>query len=70
MLSGNAKTIVVCLCIAFLGMIALLVLIIVKFVKRNSYEDFDVDDSFDEDFDSVTFDDDYKIENQSEETEE
>ena len=70
MLSGNAKTIVVCLCIAFLGMIALLVLIIIKFIKRNSYDDFDADDSFDEDFDSVTFDDDYKIENQSEETEE
>lgn len=70
MLSSNAKTIVVCLCIAFLGMIALLVLIIIKFIKRNSYDDFDADDSFDEDFDSVTFDDDYKIENQSEETEE
>ena len=70
MLSGNAKTIVVCLCIAFLGMIALLVLIIVKFVKRNSYDDYDVDESFDEDFDSVTFDDDYKIETETEDTEE
>ena len=70
MLSANAKTIVVCLCIAFLGMIALLVLIIIKFVKRNSFDDFDVDDSFDEDFDSVTFDDDYQIEDQQEDTEE
>ena len=70
MLSGNAKLIVVCLCIVFLGMIALLVLIIVKFIKRKSYDDFDEDDSFDEDFDSVTFDDDYKIETETEDTEE
>ncbi len=70
MLSGNAKLIVVCLCIVFLGMIALLVLIIVKFIKRKHYDDFDEDDSFDEDFDSVTFDDDYKIETETEETEE
>ena len=70
MLSGNAKLIVVCLCIVFLGMIALLVLIIVKFIKRKSYDDFDANDSFDEDFDSVTFDDDYKIETETEDTEE
>lgn len=69
MLSTNAKTIVVCLCVAFLGMIALLVLIIIKFVKRNTFEDYDTEEDFD-DFDTVTFDDDYKIETTEEETEE
>ena len=70
MLSTNAKTIVVCLCVAFLGMIALLVLIIIKFVKRNSFDDFDAEEDYDDEFDSITFDDDYKIETNEEETEE
>ncbi|MBO5321951.1 MAG: cadherin-like beta sandwich domain-containing protein [Clostridia bacterium] len=69
MLSTNAKTIVVCLCVAFLGMIALLVLIIIKLVKRNTFEDYDADEDFD-DFDTVTFDDDFKIETDEDNTEE
>lgn len=69
MLSTNAKTIVVCLCVAFLGMIALLVLIIIKLVKRNTFEDYDSEEDFD-DFDTVTFDDDFKIETDQEDTEE
>ena len=59
-LSSNAKTIVVCIAIAVLGVIALIVLLIVKLVKNSKTKDYDYSDDED-DFDSVTFDDDYEI---------
>ena len=59
-LSSNAKTIVVCIAIAVLGVIALIVLLIVKLVKNSKTKDYDYLDDED-DFDSVTFDDDYEI---------
>lgn len=59
-LSSNAKTIVVCIAIAVLGVIALIVLLIVKLVKNSKTKDYDYSDDED-DFDSVTFNDDYEI---------
>lgn len=59
-LSSNAKTIVVCITIAVLGVIALIVLLIVKLVKNSKTKDYDYSDDED-DFDSVTFNDDYEI---------
>ncbi len=53
-LTANAKTIVVCLCVLFLGAIALLKLDIIKLVKRGKLDDFDEDDV--DDFDNVSFD--------------
>ncbi len=60
-LSSNAKTIVVCLLIAFLGVIALSILVVIKLVRRGKVEDFDLDDEEIEDFDSIKFDDDFEI---------
>ncbi len=59
-LSANAKTIVVCLCVAFVGIVALVVLAIIKLIRNGKFQDFDLDEDID-DFDSVTFDDDFKI---------
>lgn len=59
-LSGNAKTIVVCLCVAFLGVIALIVLLIIKFVRGRNYEDYDMYED-DEDFDSIEFNENFEI---------
>lgn len=59
-LSANAKTIVVCLCVAFVGVVALIVLAIIKLIRNGKFQDFDLDEDTD-DFDSVTFDDDFKI---------
>lgn len=59
-LSTNAKTIVVCLLIAFVGVIALTVLLIIKLIKRSRHEDFDLV-GYEEDFDSVRFDDNFEI---------
>lgn len=59
-LSSNAKTIVVCLFIAVLGVIALIVLLIVKLVKSAKLKDYDFLDE-DEDFESVTLDENYEI---------
>lgn len=59
-LSANAKTIVVCLCVAFVGIVALVVLAIIKLVRHGRFVDFDLDEE-NEDFDSVTFDDNYQI---------
>ena len=59
-LSANAKTIVVCLCVAFVGIVALVVLAVIKLVRHGRFVDFDLDEE-NEDFDSVTFDDNYQI---------
>ena len=59
-LSSNAKTIVVCLFIAVLGVIALIVLLIVKLVKSTKLSDYDLLEE-DEDFESVTLDENYEI---------
>lgn len=59
-LSSNAKTIVVCLFIAVLGVIALIVLLIVKLVKSTKVSDYDLLEE-DEDFESVTLDENYEI---------
>ena len=59
-LSSNAKTIVVCLFIAVLGVIALVVLLIVKLVKSTKVSDYDLLED-DEDFESVTLDENYEI---------
>ena len=59
-LSSNAKTIVVCLFIAVLGVIALIVLLIVKLVKSTKVSDYDLLED-DEDFESVTLDENYEI---------
>lgn len=59
-LSTNAKTIVVCLAVAFLGVIVLIVLLIVKFTKGRSYEDFDEEED-DDDFDNIKFNDNFEI---------
>ncbi len=56
MLTNNAKTIVVCLCVLFVGVVALIVLSVIKLIKRGKYDDFDLDSDEDE-FDSITFDD-------------
>lgn len=53
-LSGNAKTIVVCLLVAVIGVIALIVLLIVKFATRDRAEDFDLMNDFDEEFEDVS----------------
>lgn len=65
-LSSNAKTIVVCLFIAVLGVIALIVLLIVKLVKGTKTSDYDLLEE-DEDFESVTLDDNYEIVDNEEE---
>ena len=65
-LSSNAKTIVVCLFIAVLGVIALIVLLIVKLVKGTKTGDYDLLEE-DEDFESVTLDDNYEIVDNEEE---
>ena len=59
-LSANAKTIVVCLCVAFVGIVALVVLAIIKLVRHGRFVDFDLDEET-EDFSSVTFNDNYEI---------
>ncbi len=59
-LSTNAKTILVCLLIAAVGVILLIALLIIKLVNRNRMPDYD-DYDFEDDFDSVEFDDDFKI---------
>lgn len=60
-LSSNGKTIVVCLCIAFLGVVALLILTVIKLIKRGQFADFDLENEEIDEFDSITFNDDYKI---------
>lgn len=60
-LSTNAKTIVVCLCIAFLGVVALLILTVIKLIKRGQFADFGLENEEIDEFDSITFNDDYKI---------
>ncbi len=70
MLSANAKTIVVCLCVAFVGILALVILAIIKLVKRGQFEDFDLEEEKTDDFDSITFNDDYEIDSDDEEIEE
>lgn len=52
-LSGNAKTIVVCLLVAVIGVIALIVLLIVKFATRDRAEDFDLMNDFGDEFEDV-----------------
>ena len=59
-LSANAKTIVVCLCVAFVGIVALVVLAIIKLVRHGRFTDFDLEEET-EDFSSVTFNDNYEI---------
>lgn len=59
-LSANAKTIVVCLCVAFVGIVALVVLAVIKLVRHGRFVDFDLDEET-EDFSSVTLDDNYQI---------
>ena len=59
-LSSNAKTVVVCLFVAVLGVIALIVLLIVKLVKSTKVSDYDLLEE-DEEFESVTLDENYEI---------
>lgn len=59
-LSANAKTIVVCLCVAFVGIVALVVLAVIKLVRHGRFVDFDLEEET-EDFGSVTFNDNYEI---------
>lgn len=70
-LSTNAKTVVVCLVIAFFGVIVLSVLVIIKLVKRGKSDDFDLEDDENlEDFESIKFDDDFEMVSDGENTEE
>lgn len=59
-LSANARTIVVCLAIVIIGIIALIVLLIIKFTGSKKYEDFDSEIEEDE-FDSIKLNENFEI---------
>ncbi len=59
-LSSNAKLIVVGALIVMVGFVALIILLIVRFIKRSRLADFDIEDYM-EDFDSIQIDDNFEI---------
>lgn len=59
-LSTNAKTIVVCLILVCIGIVAMIVLLIVKFVSSRNHGDYDMKEDTG-DFDSIRFNDDFEI---------
>lgn len=70
-LKGNAKIMVLCLLIAILIAIALIILLIIKIFKKNDYDDFDEDlEDIEKDFESVTFNEDFVLENEDENNDE
>lgn len=66
-LKANAKIMVVCLIVAIIIAIALIVLLIIKLFNRNN--DIGFDDDLEDDFESVSFDDDYLIDVEEQENE-
>lgn len=57
-LSTNAKIIVITLALVLVGAVVLIILLIIKFVKRRDEEYFPEPLEFDDDFSTITFDDD------------